>query len=408
MEPNSHFTIMKKINFLFPALGFFFLTINLSAAQKFSDINEDSNYYVMSRYLSEKEIINGYKDGSFKPNLEITRAEFLKIIFEGNKTKTINPNTNCFPDVGYKEWYSPYICTAKNLKIIDGYNDVTFRPNQTINNAEALKILGEFYKWNPAKNTNQIWYEKYVNFAKNSNLLNQFEDFDPNKSAIRGDISLILYRYLAKEEYKAEKFSENINNKIAIKISAADTLNNNDKDSTQNNDTKTISRNLPTPEVVQLTPGEIKIISSWEEPIIPPQQEKTQFNSYLLQPTDEEISFQHKIDSKFDTILETKNNLETFTIINLKSNEKTDNGSKNYLYFAESVNGKTTFNEAKMKIDIYDKKGLVKSILAYESKDRIWRIFTLDENYELRIFNAIGDCSLIRNSNSCPEVPESI
>ncbi|MBI5754273.1 S-layer homology domain-containing protein [Candidatus Peregrinibacteria bacterium] len=394
---------MKKIFIPFTILGILILTANISAAKKFTDINENSPYYTTSRYLSEKGIINGYEDGTFKPDRNITRAELLKIIFEGNKTKTENPNTNCFPDVGYKEWYSKYVCAAKNLNIITGYKDKTFKPNQTISNAEGLKILGEFYKWNLSTGeTNEVWYKKYIDFGKKTNLLDDSDNFNPDKKATRGEMSSILYRYLAKEEYKVEKFSENIDNKIAIKINADDIANGN---TPLENDSQVISRNLTTPEIIELTPGEIKIVLSWEDITIPPEQEKTQFNSYLLQPTDEEISFQHKIDSKFDTIMETGKNSETITITHLKP----DNGSKDYLYFVESINGKTTFNDAKIKVEIYDKNGLAKSVLAHESIDRIWKIFTLGENYEIRIFDSIGDCSLInRKSNSCPEVPESI
>lgn len=391
---------MKKIKFLSSLFIIFLLIANSTIAKNFSDVDTNNSSYIASRYLSEKGIINGYTDGTFRPDQAITRAELLKIIFEGNKTKTTNPNTNCFPDVGYKEWYSPYICTAKNLKIINGYDDGNFKPNQTVNNAEGLKILGEFYKWNATNKPVEPWYEPFVNFGKTANLLDNPDNFEPNQAATRGGMSSILYHYLAIKEYQVDKFSADINNKIAIKINAEDVANNNNQPAATSNP-KVVSRNLTTPEIVQLAAGEIKIVLSWEDVKIPPQQEKTQFNSYLLQPTDEEISFQHKIDSKFDTILETKDNSETFTLRNLKP----DNNTKNYLYFTESLNGKTTFNEAKMQADIYDKNGLVISISAYEDPGRIWKIFTLDENYELRIFNTIGDCSLInRNSTSCPQI----
>lgn len=398
---------MKKNNFLIIGTSIFLLCSTLSSAKKFTDIKENDNHYIASRYLSDKGIINGYGDGTFKPNQDITRAELLKIIFEGNKTQTSNPNTNCFPDVGYQEWYSKYICTAKNLKIIKGYDDGNFKPNKTLNKAEALKILGEFYKWNTSEKANQAWYSKYIDFGKNKNLLENSDGFDPSANMSRGEISETLYRFLANTEYKSEKFSDDIENKIAIKINAEDIANG---DSI--NTDKTISRNLPTPETVQLAPGEIKVVFSWEMPIIPPEQEKTEFNSYLLEPTDEEISYQHKIDSKVDTILETTNNSETYTIRNLKPDVKLDNQIKDYLFFAQAFNGTTTFADAKVKIDIFDKNGLVKTIIAYQKDEnttpignRIWKIFTLDENYEMKIFNSIGSCDLMnqsRNSGVCP------
>lgn len=398
---------MKKNKFILIGTSIFLLYSNLAFAKIFTDIKENDNYYIPSRYLSEKGIINGYADGSFKPNQDITRAELLKIIFEGNKSETKNPNTNCFPDVGYQEWYSKYICTAKNLKIIRGYNDGNFKPNQTINKAEALKVLGEFYKWDTTDKQNQAWYSKYIDFGKNKNLLEKIDSFDPSENMSRGEISETLFRFLANTEYKTEKFSEDLENQIAIKINAQDI-----EEQNLTNTDKTISRNLPTPQIVQLTPGEIKVVFSWQTAIIPPEQEKTEFNSYLLEPTDEVISFEHKIDSKVDTILETTDNSETYTIRNIKLDVTVDGQIKNYLFFAQAFNGETTFDDAKVKIDIFDKNGLAKTITSYPKDEdteplgnRIWKIFTLDENYEMKIYNSIGSCDLMnrnRNSGVCP------
>lgn len=399
---------MKKLNLLLIGTSIFLLCTNFSSAKKFSDVNNDNPYYTATRYLSAKNIINGYQDDTFKPDQKITRAELLKIVFEGNKTKTTEPTTNCFPDVGYKEWYGKYICTAKNLKIIDGYKDGKFKPDQNTSKVEALKIIGEFYKWDMEDDkSNKNWYSKYLKFSTKTNLLSESAaNLATDESINRGDLATIIYRFLATQEYKTTQFSEEIDNKIGIKIVAEDIAN----EKTAEKGSEIISRNLPQPQIVNLTPGEIKIILSWEQPEIKPEkslpadrQEKTQFNSYLLQPTDEEISFKHKIDSKLDTILETKGNTETFTIRKIKTD-----GDKDYLYFVESINGETTFLDAKTKIEIYDKKGLVKTIMAYENIDRIWKVFTLNKDYEMRIFNSIGDCSLIRDSESCPEVIESI
>jgi|GEM_PF-2067171 len=394
---------MKKIILFLGIINTFLLCSNLSSAKQFTDIKEDNTLYTASRYLSAKGIINGYDDGTFKPDQNITRAELLKIIFEGNKTPTTNPTTNCFSDVGYQEWYSKYICTAKNSNIIRGYDDGTFKPDQTVNKAEALKILGEFYKWKTIENKTDAWYSKYINFGEKKGFIKNYDNFLPGEDMSRGEISDILYKFLATEEYKTDTFTDDLDNKIAIKIYNEDSNSANEQ---QDETSKVISRNLPSPQIFQLAPGEIKIVFGWEMPPIPPEQKKTEFNSYLIEPTDEEISYTHKIDSKVDTIMETTANSQTFTILNLKADVKEKAQIKDYLFFAESINGQTTFNDAKAKIEIYDKNGLAKTILAYPNTDRIWKIFTLDENYEMRIFNSIETCDQInRKSTSCPQVP---
>ncbi len=106
-----------------------FSTVSLALNTKnFSDI---SNYEYRSSIeeLAAQNIIDGYVDGTFKPNLPINRAEFLKIVLESKKL-TIQPSqTNCFPDVK-EDWFAKYVCFAFSEKIIEGYPDGFFRPEK--------------------------------------------------------------------------------------------------------------------------------------------------------------------------------------------------------------------------------------------------------------------------------------
>jgi subtilisin family serine protease len=94
-------------------------------------------------YLRSIGIINGYADGTFKPEKEVNRAELLKIVIEGKGiTPSADEYKNCFKDVT-SGWYMPYVCYAKEQKWVEGYKNGTFKPSQTVNKVEAIKILFE-------------------------------------------------------------------------------------------------------------------------------------------------------------------------------------------------------------------------------------------------------------------------
>jgi len=95
----------------------------------------DSVNHVYERsiiYAQNQGIIEGYQDGTFRPNNIINRAEFTKIIIEARFSQSeilsCDMSTISFPDVNIYDWFSPYICTALNHKIIKGYPDGFFRP----------------------------------------------------------------------------------------------------------------------------------------------------------------------------------------------------------------------------------------------------------------------------------------
>lgn len=88
--------------------------------------------------LANVGAISGYSDGTFRPNKEITRAEFVTILtgIYGEDTTKGMP----FSDVGHS-WCYDAVATAYAHGWVSGYSDGTFRPNQTITRAEAVVIL---------------------------------------------------------------------------------------------------------------------------------------------------------------------------------------------------------------------------------------------------------------------------
>lgn len=162
---------MNKNRRFFYGLGLlFFITVH---ATSFSDI-EDHLYRGAIESILEQGIVKGYEDQTFRPDNSINRAEFLKILIESrfpveSQTRdSINPF--CFEDLKESiEWYSGYVCLAKDKKIINGYPDQTFRPSEFINRAEAAKILYQVYFESVAE-VSDPWYQIYLDLLEEKNL----------------------------------------------------------------------------------------------------------------------------------------------------------------------------------------------------------------------------------------------
>ncbi len=119
--------------------------------------------------LQERGIIGGYPDGTFRPDAPINRAELLKIVFKGHTLTAAN--RRCFSDINPDAWYAPYVCTAERRGIIDGYPDGTYKPEQTVNFAEAIKIILRAYGREITEEGGANWFAPYVKELDDNDIL---------------------------------------------------------------------------------------------------------------------------------------------------------------------------------------------------------------------------------------------
>jgi len=105
----------------------------------FSDVVEGIWYYDAVAYLEHYKVLAGYPDGTFKPNDFISRAEFAKVaaLFESLSTTV----TNTFPDVQDSHWAASYILSCADKGWINGFPDGTFRPDEKITRAQVVAII---------------------------------------------------------------------------------------------------------------------------------------------------------------------------------------------------------------------------------------------------------------------------
>lgn len=113
----------------------------------FSDMNQALWAEKAVYALVEMGVINGYPDGTFKPNNQITRAEFSKIIvLTSGRFSPKDTYTSAFADVAATAWEYPYVSAAYQFGFIKGRSETIFDPNSNITRADLCLIVYRYIK----------------------------------------------------------------------------------------------------------------------------------------------------------------------------------------------------------------------------------------------------------------------
>lgn len=189
---------MKKLSLLTLSLFLISQTAYAQTAEIPFDDHVGHIYEEAIEYLYQEGIIDGYSDGTFLPDANINRAEFLKIIVESNFEPVDyigHAHETCFPDVVSGEWYTQYVCFAKSRGIVEGYPDGTFQPSQEINLSESLKMMYESMNL-AIDDPNAIFKFKYYSPAMKSGYIPEELVGGYFDIMTRGQISEVMYRIL--------------------------------------------------------------------------------------------------------------------------------------------------------------------------------------------------------------------
>ena len=179
VEPNGNITRAEVATIFFRLLTEEVRTANSTQSNSLSDVTRGQWFNHAVSTLSSMGIVKGHNDGTFAPNAPITRAEFAAIAarFDDKNTDT----SSKFTDIA-SHWAKNEIGIAANKGWINGYPDGTFRPNQYITRAEAMTLvnrvlnrlpenssdlLDSMIKW-PDNSDVSAWYYLAVQEATNS------------------------------------------------------------------------------------------------------------------------------------------------------------------------------------------------------------------------------------------------
>ena len=133
----------------------FTLAVPSAVAVSFEDVPENHIYYAAIESLKNLEIISGHPDGTFKPADPVIRAESLKMILNSADIEVaVEYGEIDFPDVPEDAWYNMYLYKAVVDRIVNGNEDGTFAPSRQVNKAEFLKMLLESFEIDLSKHRN--------------------------------------------------------------------------------------------------------------------------------------------------------------------------------------------------------------------------------------------------------------
>ena len=179
----------------------------------FEDVATNAWYYGAVKYTYKNGILQGATETEFRPDKNITRGMIVTILYrmEGEPTVTSGKD---FPDVSIKQYYGNAVKWASAKNIVNGYNNGNFGPNDNITREQLAVILNNYAK-NKGKNVNKTadiskyndWYKitgyarPAMNWAVATGVINgkyNGTKVDPQGTATRAEATAMIYNYCTK------------------------------------------------------------------------------------------------------------------------------------------------------------------------------------------------------------------
>ncbi|WMT39890.1 S-layer homology domain-containing protein [Paenibacillus sp. D2_2] len=180
---------------------------------------DTAGIYAEAKYaveiLTARHILNGTSDTLFSPSKQVTRAEFSSMIVRAlnlDLLDSANQAKTAYSDVGAEAWYSNDVAILNKLGIINGFNDGTFRPNDSVTREQMVVIVMnalrslELIPNNSGVSTEKFsddetissWARDSVNMAREMQLASGTGQnrFMPKQPTNRADTAVFIWKML--------------------------------------------------------------------------------------------------------------------------------------------------------------------------------------------------------------------
>lgn len=161
--------------------------------------------------LAERQFVEGFPDGTFRPDAPITRAQFAAMALKAFDLPGGGERPD-FRDVDRNYWAASAIAAVSKSGLVAGFPDGTFHPEENITRAQALVILSRVLGTNrpDAAATLQRyadaqevpeWARSAIATAADAGILVNYPDstvIEPNSLATRGAVAALFYQTLAR------------------------------------------------------------------------------------------------------------------------------------------------------------------------------------------------------------------
>lgn len=196
-----------------------------AAESRFSDLE---NHWAIS-YIekwADKGVINGYPDGTFRPDQDITRSEVAKVLALAYEMP-LDITSHSFSDVEEGIWYYAHVQACAEYEVINGYPDGTFQPNASITRNEAVKMVclaagltekDTGLESKPDYDQIPDWAKGYWNALYHAGVIDGYEDgyLRPNQNITRAELIKILCK--AFSEVQIYEFTVTIEDNLGNKV----------------------------------------------------------------------------------------------------------------------------------------------------------------------------------------------
>lgn len=181
-----------------------FTITKVNASDTFFDTRGTKYEGVVER-MAKLGIVNGMTETTFAPNKGVTRAELAKIVTKLRGIEDYAESVEykkTFSDVSKDDWFYPYVIIASDLEMINGYEDGTFKPNKEVTYAELIAILLRNLGYtNITEDSPNGWYWNYVAKMRELELNDNVGEFNYTMPAKRGDVAMFAWNALITDRW---------------------------------------------------------------------------------------------------------------------------------------------------------------------------------------------------------------
>jgi hypothetical protein len=175
--------------------------ITLAHRHRFGDLPYDHWASDPVQYLVLSGVVSGYEDATFRPNNNVTRAQFAKMVVGAMEWPLVTPTTPTFADIPADHWAYAFVETAVAQGAIAGYGDGTFRPMDLVTRAQAAKVIATAREWQVEATTSSFadvspddWFFGFAEATNSAEVMTGYEDgtFRPYAPLTRAQMAKIL------------------------------------------------------------------------------------------------------------------------------------------------------------------------------------------------------------------------
>lgn len=197
---------MKKI-FVYLFLASFILFQSIVVAVSFKDMNSSHWAYKYVMTLTNNNVINGYNDGTFKPEGTITNAEFIKLVVMAALPEWIDMND---AESNFEHWASKYVWVAERYGLIKTGSITLENIDVPITRIEMVRIIVKAdltMKGNSLETSEKVKFKDVISLnsddllllkhACSKNLITGYTDntFRPQSNMTRAEAATMIYRF---------------------------------------------------------------------------------------------------------------------------------------------------------------------------------------------------------------------